>query len=144
MPTTENRRKLLLDTHVWIWLMEGNPKLSPAVRKQIQKAVPDNSIRVSAISVWEVAILESKGRIVFNEDCRLWVNKASSAPGISLIHINPDILIESTRLPGTFHGDPADRMIAATARTNNCTLITADSSILSYATTGFLKVISAT
>ena len=138
-----NGQMLILDTHVWVWLMEGDSKLKLSVRKQIDKFVPENNLGVSAISVWEIAMLESKGRIVFNEECTGWVKRALSAPGISLIPIDPEIAVAATRLPGVIHGDPADRIIVATARFCGGTLVTADKAILDYAKTGLLHVISA-
>jgi PIN domain nuclease of toxin-antitoxin system len=123
--------------------MEGNPCLNATVRTRIQHAVAETSLQVSAISVWEIALLESKGRITFNEECRLWVQRALAAPGIALAPLTPDIAIESTRLPSTFHGDPADRIIAATARACGGTLVTADKAILNYAKQGHLRVLAA-
>ncbi len=143
MPTVVDNQMLILDTHVWVWLMEGTRKLKPSVRKQIQKCVPDNSLGISAISVWEIAMLESRGRIVFNEECSEWVNMALSAPGISLIPLSPKISIAATRLPGDIHGDPADRIIVATARSCGGILVTADRFILDYSKNGHVRTISA-
>jgi PIN domain nuclease of toxin-antitoxin system len=143
MPISDQNECLILDTHVWIWLMEGNPCLNATVRTRIQHAVTETSLQVSAISVWEIALLESKGRIAFSEECRIWVQRALAAPGIELTPLTPDIAIESTRLPSTFHGDPADRIIAATARACGGTLVTADKAILNYAKQGHLRVLAA-
>ncbi len=138
-----NNQMLVLDTHVWIWLMEGNPKLKLSVRNKIDKCIPETNLGVSAISVWEVAMLESKGRIIFNKECSEWVKMALSAPGIGLIPVSPDIAVAATRLPGEIHGDPADRIIVATTRSCGGILVTADKAILDYAETGLLPVISA-
>jgi PIN domain nuclease of toxin-antitoxin system len=134
---------LVLDTHVWIWLMEGSERLSVAARERIQQGVRAEALRVAAISVWEAAMLEAKGRIVFDEDCAAWVRRALGAPGLSLFPLTPEVAIASTRLPGTFQGDPADRMIVATARASGATLVTADSAILRYAASGHLRVLPA-
>ena len=143
MPIAVESQMLILDTHVWIWLMEGNQKLKPSLRKQIQKCVSEDRIGVSAISIWEIAMLESRGRIIFAEECGEWVKKALSAPGISLIPLSPDISIAATRLPGTIHGDPVDRIIVATARSCGGTLVTADKAIIDYSETGHLRTIYA-
>ncbi len=143
MPMHEIALPLLLDTHVWVWLMEGDPKLTPSVRERIQGAVPDKGVHISAISVWEVAMHEAKGRIVFDVDCNVWVNRALSSPGVSLIPLHPEIAIASTHLPDAFHGDPADRIIVATARQQNFTLVTADNAILDYADAGWVNVLPA-
>lgn len=141
MPDAKDR--LLLDTHVWVWLMEGNDRLLPDVRDAIQGAVPEQLLNVSAISVWEVAMLEAKGRIVLDMDCNVWVGRALGAPGFSLTALRPEIAVASTRLPGDFHGDPADRIIVATARQDGCTLVTADEAILKYAESGHVHVLPA-
>jgi len=143
MPRSEQTRALVLDTHVWLWLMEGDSRLSVPARERLEQAVSDGNLFVSAISVWELAMLEAKGRVTFDEDCGTWVRSALDAPGISLAPLTPEIAMASTRLPGGFHGDPADRIIAATARLNGGTVVTADKRILSYGRTGHLAVLSA-
>jgi len=133
---------ILMDTHIWIWLMEGNPILADSkVLSMIEQAAESGILSVSAISVWEIGMLEAKIRISFTVPCMEWIHKALSIPGLQLAPLTPEIAIESTRLPGNFHGDPADRIITATARLNNTILITKDKKILEYAKSGFLKAI---
>jgi len=143
MPTREADQKLVLDTHVWVWLLEGVTDLKASARRRIEAAAHDGGLLVSAISVWEVAMLEAKGRLTFDQDCSAWVKEALLAPGIMLAPIEPEIAVASTRLPADFHGDPADRIIVATARAHGYTLVTADSAILAYAKTGNLRAIAA-
>lgn len=143
MPTPSPGQKLVLDTHVWVWLMEGAPNLRQEVRERITAAASTGDVLVSAISVWEVAMLEAKGRIIFDQDCAEWVRDALSAPGISLVPLEPEIAVGSTRLPADFHGDPADRIIVATARSRACALVTADAAILTYAESGHLRAVEA-
>jgi len=131
---------LLLDTHPLIWLMEGTSRLSRTARKLAEEAAKDGVLRVSAISLWEIATLESKGRISFDRDCQTWVNEMLASPGLHLVPLTPEIAVQSTRLPGTLHGDPADRILIATARILNATLLTADDKILAYAKAGYLSV----
>lgn len=134
---------LLLDTHVWIWLMGENPQLASSKSLQaIQKASKSGSIRIAAISVWEVGMLEAKSRISFPIPCLDWVNQALSAPGISLVPLLPEIAVESSRLPGVFHGDPADRILVASARKLGAHLVTDDSKIKQYGKEGHVQVIS--
>lgn len=124
---------VLIDTHVWIWLEAGEAKLKGSpVLEIIERARAKGGVIVSAISVWEVALLDAKGRIQLNQECNLWVRTALAAPGVILHPLNPEIAIESTRLPGEFHADPSDRILVATARYLNAPLITADSRILDY------------
>ncbi len=77
-------------------------------------------------------MLEAKGRIRLSKDCLAWVQEALSAPGTSLVPLTPEIAVESSRLPGKFHGDPADRILVATARLLGATLLTRDERILAY------------
>jgi Uncharacterized protein conserved in bacteria len=86
-------------------------------------------------------MLESKGRIKFPIGSLDWVNNALNAPSISMVPITPEIAIESSRQPGDFHGDPADRIIMATARKLEATLIPFDRNIISYSKKKYLKVI---
>ena len=135
MPTPE---LLLLDTHAWIWLVQGEQKFSDETLVQIEQAVLKTRLWESAISVWEVAMLEVKGRIALSLDCHTWAQQALATPGVGLATLEPELLIDSTRLPGAFHGDTADRIIVATARTLGACLLTRDAQILAYAAGGFV------
>jgi PIN domain nuclease of toxin-antitoxin system len=136
---------LVLDTHVWIWVMEGlENELSSDAIKEIAAASQRGLVRVSAISVWEVAMLEAKGRIRLSRPVDEWVRSAVRAPGARLLDLAPEIAIESARLPGVAPGDPADRMLMASARVEGGRLATRDRAILEYATTGHLRVLDAT
>jgi len=133
---------LLLDTHVWIWLMSESARLASSKSLQvIQRASKLGSLRIAAISAWEVGMLEAKNRISFPIPCLDWVNQALNAPGVSLVPLLPEIAIESSRLPGTFHGDPADRILVASARKLGAHLVTDDSKIKKYGKDGHLQVI---
>ena len=134
---------LVLDTHVWIWLVAGDPTLSAGARDVIEAAAADGSVLVSAISAWEVALLDSRGRIVLDKPCTQWVSEALAAPGLALAPLTPEVAVESCRLPAPFHDDPADRMIVATARTAGATLVTRDKRILDYGARGHVAVFSA-
>lgn len=134
--------EVLLDTHILIWLMSGNESLGSETRSYIE-AVSQQSgkIHISAISIWEIGMLEAKGRIHLKEPVAQWIEKALKAPSIYLTPLSPEILIESCYLPGTIHADPADRMIIATARILNISLITKDARILDYASQGYVRTI---
>lgn len=134
---------VLLDTHAWVWLLNGSQRLGSRARKAIQRSLAEGAVLVSAISPWEVAMLVSKGRLVLDRDVDEWVQKALSLSGIRLEPISPEIAVASTRLPGTIHADPADRMIAATARHLGSTLITADQLLLDYGVAGHLRILDA-
>ncbi len=135
------RSPVLLDTHVWVWLMLGDARLGKASRNLLENAVPDIRLRVSVISVWEIAMLEAKGRLTLAEDCGRWVRAALAAPGVQLAELTPEISIASSRLPGEFHGDPADRILIATARELGASLLTADQAILHYGAKGHVRTV---
>jgi PIN domain nuclease of toxin-antitoxin system len=134
---------VLLDTHAWVWLLNGDPKLNPKAVKAIERSLSEEAVLLSAISPWEVAMLVSKGRLTLDRDVGEWVGTAASIPGIRLEPISPEIAVASTRLPGNIHPDPADRLIAATARHLGALLITDDQLLLDYDTAGHLKTLKA-
>ncbi len=134
---------VLLDTHAWVWLLNGDPKLNPKAVKAIERSLSEEAVLLSAISPWEVAMLVSKGRLTLDRDVGEWVGTAVSITGIRLEPISPEIAVASTRLPGNIHPDPADRLIAATARHLGALLITDDQLLLDYGTAGHLKTLKA-
>ncbi len=136
-------RALLLDTHVWLWLVNGDPVLGADALAAIERAAAAGSVLISAISVWEVAMIEAKGRVVLAKPCGQWVSEALSAPGLSLAPLTPEIAVESCQLPGAFHEDPADRLIVATARIADATLVTKDERIFAYGAAGHVSVLAA-
>ena len=135
---------LLLDTHVWVWFVTGDAtRLSPRVVSRIERTVRDGRCLVSVISVWELAMLEAKGRVRLGGALDAWVAASRRPPGVTIAELTPAIAIESTRLPGDMHGDPADRMLIATARTLGGVLVTCDERILVYAKAGHLRALDA-
>jgi PIN domain nuclease of toxin-antitoxin system len=126
-----------------VWLLNGSERLGSKARKAIQQSVAEEAVLVSAISPWEVAMLVAKGRLVLDRDVSEWVQTALSLPGIRLEPISPEVAVASTRLPGTIHADPADRLIAATARHLGSTLITADQLLFDYSKDGHLRTLRA-
>ena len=88
-------------------------------------------------------MLEQHGRVALPMNIRSWVEEALSKPGISLASITPEIAIESSNLPGTLPGDPADRIIVATARAWNATLLTKDQRLIEYSRQRHVRVLEA-
>lgn len=124
--------------------MEGATReVAPRVVNRIREASARGELTVSAISVWEVALLSAKQRIRLSQEVDEWVRTSLAAPGTRLVELSPEILVESTRLPGSVHGDPADRMLIATARRTGAALVTRDAAILAYARDGHLAVLDA-
>lgn len=126
---------LLLDTHVWIWWLNGDEeRMSPETCALLDRSGADSHLWVSDISYWEVAVKAAKGKLTLSVDVAVWLQRAERAPGIRFLPIDRSVLLLSTRLPGTEHNDPADRMLIAAAQINNVPLITADRLIVEYAT----------
>jgi PIN domain nuclease of toxin-antitoxin system len=130
----------LLDTHAWVWLAEGKKELegNPLV-SELESASEESRLAVASISLWEIAMLESKGRIGFRIPCLQWIREALKIPGLSVIPTSAEIAADSAGLPGDFHGDPADRLIVAGTRSIGGTLVTRDRAILEYAKSGHLR-----
>lgn len=105
---------ILLDTHIWVWWVDDTPQLGDRQRHIIQDNVRGR-LEVSAISCWEVAKLVQYGRIELACSLEEWMKQALAYPGVRLLESTPRIAIESTKLPGSFHRDPADQIIVATA-----------------------------
>jgi PIN domain nuclease of toxin-antitoxin system len=105
--------------------------LTPSQSEIIQASETD-IIGVSAISCWEIAKLVENRRLELPVSLEKWFEQALSYPGVRILELTPEISIESTRLPGDFHRDPADQIIVATARVHNCPLVTSDERILDY------------
>jgi PIN domain nuclease of toxin-antitoxin system len=124
---------IVLDTHVWVWWVHGDSRLTQAQMEAIEANETD-TIGVSAISCWEVAKLVERGRLELPRPLTEWFEQALSYPGIQLFHLTPEVAVESTQLPGEFHRDPADQIIVATARKNHCPLVTSDDKILAIHT----------
>ncbi len=122
---------IVLDTHIWVWWVHGDKRLSQS-QAEIIKSSENGAIGVSAISIWEVAKLVQYQRLKLPCPLEEWMGHALSYPGLSVVHLTPEIAIESCRLPGNFHRDPADQIIVATARLHGCSLITSDSKLLAY------------
>jgi len=120
---------VLLDTHALIWYASGSDKLSTSAKEVIDEA---EIVRVSAISAWEVGMLVQKERLKLTYEVDTWIQLTYSFPKLLWTNINPKIATLSTRLPGNFHGDPADRIITATAISFGDRLITADRNIRDY------------
>jgi PIN domain nuclease of toxin-antitoxin system len=134
---------ILIDTHVLIWLVNGEERLGLEAREAIASAAAQGGVHVSAITAWEVALLAEKGRLALGRDATDWLGSALSLRGLVVAPIDAEIAMASVRLPGAFHSDPADRFIVATARHQGWPLITADRAILTYAASGHVNAMDA-
>jgi PIN domain nuclease of toxin-antitoxin system len=136
---------LLLDTHCWLWAQLGLiQRLSRAALQAIRSSEAEGNLRISVISIWELAMLEKRGRVALPMNLRTWVDQALSKPGIAVTPLTPEIMVESVQLPGKdVHGDPADRMLAATARVLGATLVTHDDKLIEYSKQRHLRALEA-
>ncbi len=122
---------IILDTHIWVWWVDDSQQLRDRKRQTIQDNV-QSGLGVSAISCWEVAKLVEYGRLELACTVEEWMEQATAYSGMQLLELTPQIAIESTKLPGGFHRDPADQILVATARVYDIPLLTADRRILQY------------
>lgn len=128
------REPLLLDTHVWLWaLEEARGRMCDAAFALVSSAAAERRLYVSDISFWEIALKASKGQLELSVDPMLWLERAARAPGVQALALTRDVLVQSTRLPGAMHGDPADRMLVAQAQLAGLTLMTCDAQLVTYA-----------
>ena len=137
---TNATEPLLLDTHVWIWLNEGGAQLADRVVRRIGRAAAQGCAFVSVMSVWEVGLLHAKQRVVLGLALPIWVQRAI-APPIAASALTPEIAMSCHQLPGQFHDDPIDRILVATARAEDLTLVTRDRAILDYAAQGHVRAL---
>jgi PIN domain nuclease of toxin-antitoxin system len=121
---------IVLDTHIWVWWVDDNTRLTQKHRDWIQQ-YQSQGLGVSIISCWEVSKLVEMGRLTFSVAVDEWLKQALAYPGVQLLELTIPIIIESTKLTG-FHRDPADQIIVATTRICGCSLLTADGKILAY------------
>ena len=129
----------LLDTHVLIWWLSDRMQLSLRQREVVEAATPDGPVFVSDISLWEVTMLASLGRIRLALPLREWLDKAVAPPLVRRQGISPAVATEVAALPDSFHRDPADRILVATARVLGATLLTNDRRIVDASLTPTLS-----
>lgn len=121
---------LLLDTHVWLWWLLGQPELSEAERIALDAlAASGTPPGISAISLWEAQMLAGKGRLALDAPLTHWLPTAAAAETVTVLPLNVAVILALDVLPAGFHGDPADRIIVATARAHGLPLATRDSNI---------------
>lgn len=132
---------LLLDTHIWVWLINGSSALSDKTVELLDEAAQEGRLYVPEIAVWELATLAAKNRLTLSMPVKSWVQEAMQKPGIEIAPLSWEISIESTMLPGLLQVDSADRIIIATARIKKYSLVTRDEKINRYGQQGHLTVI---
>jgi PIN domain nuclease of toxin-antitoxin system len=133
---------LLLDTCAVIWVANDQP-IGKEARSAIAAALAaDDSVFVSPITAWEIGLLAARGRISLRMSPQKWFDRLLDAPGVRLADMPPSVLIASSFLPGEQPADPADRIIAATAREYDFRLVTRDRRLLAYAESGYCRALA--
>ena len=133
---------LLLDTCAVMWTAQGDPLHEPAASELPKACERGESLLVSPITAWEVAMLVAKGRMALALNPDLWFERFCDLPGVTLAAMPPSVLVASTTLPGQTPGDPADRILIATARAFGYVLVTRDEKILEYGAHGHVQVLA--
>jgi PIN domain nuclease of toxin-antitoxin system len=130
---------LLLDTHIWLWWLTGADALPVAQRDALDKLARRQRPALSAISLWEAQLLVSKGRLVPSEPFASWIQRMAAADVVELLAMDVEVILALHSLPASFHGDPADRLIVATARAHGLMLATHDKALRSSRLTTLWK-----
>lgn len=123
---------IVLDTHVWVWWVSNPEKLSRGARGAISEAMKNNAVLISAISVWEVALLVARERLKLSIEVVDWIARSERLPFVRFIPVDTSIALKTVFLPGHIHNDPADRIIIATALIAGAQLISMDKKIRKY------------
>ena len=133
-------RPILLDTHALVWVTRGElqGRVTDLLDRASAEAVP---VLISPISAWEVGMLVARGRIALPSPPAVWFEQAVET-GLAWAPMTPQILVDASFLPGRIHGDPADRILVATARAFGYRLMTRDQALLSYAEAGHLQALA--
>lgn len=123
---------IILDTHVWVWWVTNNPRLTAAQTAAIAQEYRYSVVGISVVSCWEIAMLVAKGRLQLGSDFLTWFIAELDYPSIELLPLTPEIAVRAYQLPESFQPDPADRLIVATAIEHGCRLVTSDSRIIGH------------
>ncbi len=117
---------VLLDTHVWIWWLTPGSPLTARERAALDASAERGPLALAAISMWEAQMLYARGRLDLPLPFADWLVRATDERMLRVLPLDRDVVIAVNQLPAAFHGDPADRLIAATARAHALALATRD------------------
>jgi PIN domain nuclease of toxin-antitoxin system len=133
---------LLLDTHVWLWSVDGDVRrIGRRTRQFLVRAESQEAIRISPVSLFELTALHTLGRLRLARPVDEWIDEALDAAGVRIAELSPAVAIDAGHIPRDALADPVDRLLVATARRLDATLLTGDERILTYASsTGNVRV----
>ena len=133
---------LLLDTHVWVWSVEGDVRrVGRRARRLLSRAGSQDALRISAATLFEVTALHTAGRLRLVRPLEQWIRQAMELASVRIAALSPAIAIDAGQIPRTALADPLDRLLVATARELDAILLTSDARILDYASaTGNVRV----
>lgn len=120
---------ILLDTHIWVWWLTASSPLKQRERDALDAAAESRELHIAAISLWEVQVLHARRRLDLPVAFSDWLARAADPDVISILPLDIDVVLAADALPESFHGDPADRLIVATARAHAMQLATRDAAI---------------
>lgn len=125
---------LLLDTHVWVWAVEGDTRrIGRRARSLLSRAESQNALRISTATIFEVAALHTSGRLGLARPLERWIDEAVAAPAMRVSPVPAAVAMDAGTIPRAALADPIDRILVATARHLDATLVTSDRAILDYA-----------
>ncbi|WP_235679075.1 type II toxin-antitoxin system VapC family toxin [Aquibium microcysteis] len=132
---------LLLDTCAVIWLSQ-DARVAPAAKAAIERARKAKAtVGVSQMTAWEIGMLVSKDRLPAVKDAERWFEEFVERAAVVVWPLTTRVLVDSSFLPHFDHGDPMDRIVVATARSNNLAIVTRDRLILAYGTAGHVRTV---
>jgi len=133
MSQVNSADRFLLDTHIWVRYINGSRLLRPASIAVIEAARLNSGVFVSVLSVWEIAMLVKKGKLALPLSVRAWTEQALRLDGVRLLPLTPESLIKAVEYSNELNADPSDRILLASAHTEELTFLTADKDILRFA-----------
>jgi PIN domain nuclease of toxin-antitoxin system len=120
---------VLLDTHMWVWWLTPQSALTDSERESLDAEASRGELFLAAISLWEAQMLHAKGRLELPVSFADWLKRAAGPQTVSVIPLDVRVVLALDKVAPSFHGDPADRLIVATARTHGMELATRDANI---------------
>jgi PIN domain nuclease of toxin-antitoxin system len=120
---------IVLDTHAWLWLCLEPQRLSAPAIRAIRAAVSRGGLAIASITLWELAMMLARGRVIPRGTPEAWLAELIDRSGVVVKEITPAVAALATHFPEDFPGDPADRLIAATARAEGIPLVSRDAAL---------------